>query len=210
VLALSMGPPQAEDALRECLAIGADLGVLLCDRVFAGADTLATARALSGAVRKIRDFSVILCGDASEDSGTGSVGPQIAQLLALPHVGRVNTLSIEEGKAVATSKVTGGFVRIKVGLPAVFCLSKGINRPRLPNAASIIKAFNKPLLVWGISDIGGDKSSYGLEGSPSRVIGIVQAKQQRARLMLTGDPENMVFQALERIRAIAAFEYLST
>src|SRR5436190_2189640 len=103
VVAVTMGPPQAREALGECLALGADRGVHLCDRAFAGADTLATARALAAALRR-EPFDLVLCGRASVDAETAQVGPEVAELLGLPQVCCARALTVDEAARTFTAE----------------------------------------------------------------------------------------------------------
>ena len=124
VTVLSMGPPQSEEALREALAAGADRAVLLTDRAFAGADTLATSHALAAAIRKLDPApDLILCGRQTSDSDTGHVGPQIAEELDLPQVCEVNEIHTEQGGLVVR-RTSDGFVDlVRVSLPALLTVS---------------------------------------------------------------------------------------
>lgn len=169
VTALSMGPPQAADALRECLAIGADEAVLLSDRAFAGSDTLATAYALSLAIKRL-GADIVLCGKQAWDGDTGQVGPGIAEELNIPHVTYVRKLVLDGSCAVVERLVEGGYERVRTSLPALFTVVKEINEPRLPSLRGKIKAKSAKIPVWGPEDIGADTSRLGLLGSPTEVV----------------------------------------
>ena len=121
----SMGPPQARDAVEEALAIGADDAVLLCDKVFSGADTLATAYSLAYGIQKMGHFDLILCGNETIDSATGQVGPQLAELLDIPHVSFVNQVAFEQGKNLIVKRaLEQGYMKVRVKLPALLSVTK--------------------------------------------------------------------------------------
>lgn len=185
ITVLSMGPPQAEAALRECLGLGVDRAVLLCDAGFAGADTLATARALADAIRKI-GFDLVLAGRYSIDSETGQVGPEIAALLEVPLLSGVRRLAIEapsdESRGVSVEcEGDDGYSEIAAALPAVVtCTDRWKSRiPRvLPDDAA---AASDRLEIWGVADLGGAPERYGSSGSPTWVSGVEPVEVQREK-----------------------------
>lgn len=168
VTVLSMGPPQADLALREALAMGADEAVLLSDRAFGGADTWATSTTIAAALRKL-GFDLILCGRQAIDGDTAQVGPQIAEHLGIPHVSYVSELELA-GDAVVVKRVfEDGYQRIKAKLPCLLTALKDMNAPRYMSVAGIFDAYKKEIKVWGLADIVVDESNIGLKGSPTRV-----------------------------------------
>ena len=169
ITAISMGPIQAEDALRKCLAIGADEAILLTDPAFAGADTWATSYTLAQAIKEI-EYDIIFCGQETTDGCTGQVGPELAQHLALPHVSYVEEVESVEKKYIICKRVAEeGYERIRCDLPALIaCLPSTDFEPRIPNVMEIAEAMEKPLLKLGTKDMKGDQ--FGLEGSPTQVI----------------------------------------
>jgi electron transfer flavoprotein alpha/beta subunit len=170
VVVVSMGPPQAEDALREALAMGADEAILLSDRAFAGADTWATATTLGYALKKIGDFDLVLAGRQAIDGDTAQVGPQVAEFLKVPQVTYVRELTVEGGKVRAKRAVEDGYEDIEATLPALLTITKEANAPRYPNAGAIISAYRERKVArWGVADINADPESLGLKGSPTQV-----------------------------------------
>jgi len=170
VVVISMGPPQAEDALREALAMGADEAILLSDRAFAGADTWATATTLGYALKKIGDFDLVLAGRQAIDGDTAQVGPQLAEFLKVPQVTYVRELSVEGGSVRAKRAVEDGYEHIEAKLPALLTITKEANTPRYPHAGAIITAYReRKVSRWGVQDIGADPESLGLKGSPTQV-----------------------------------------
>jgi electron transfer flavoprotein beta subunit len=170
VVVVSMGPPQAEDALREALAMGADEAILLTDRAFAGADTWATATTLGMALKTIGDFDLVLAGRQAIDGDTAQVGPQLAEYLQIPQVTYVRELVVEDGKVRAKRALEDGFEEIEAELPALLTITKEANTPRYPHAGAIMTAYREQeVTLWGAEDIGADPETVGLKGSPTQV-----------------------------------------
>ncbi len=178
--AISMGPPKAEEALREAIAMGLDDGILLSDRAFAGADTWATAYALSQAIRKIGDYDVIICGERATDGDTGQVGPAIAAFLDLPVASYISKFEdFSEGQMRLHRLVEDGYEILQVGLPCVLTVVKEVSNPRLPTLRGKQKARKADLPVWNAADIEADPTLVGLKGSPTRVVKIHRPKVSR-------------------------------
>lgn len=168
VTVLSMGPPQADLALREALAMGADEAVLLSDRAFGGADTWATSTTLAAALRKL-GYDLIICGRQAIDGDTAQVGPQIAEHLNLPQVSYVKELELAGDALVVKRVFEDGYQRIKIQMPCLLTTLKDMNSPRYMSVAGIYETYKKEVKVWGLSDIVVDESNIGLKGSPTRV-----------------------------------------
>jgi len=168
VTVLSMGPPQADVALREALAMGADEAVLLSDRAFGGADTWATSTTLAAALTRL-GFDLIICGRQAIDGDTAQVGPQIAEHLGLPQVSYVSELQLDGDSVVVKRIFEDGYQRIKVKLPCLLTTLKDMNTPRYMSVAGIYDAYKKQIQVWGLADIDVDQANIGLKGSPTRV-----------------------------------------
>jgi len=173
VTVLSMGPPQAESALREAIAIGADEMILLSDRKFAGADTLATGYTLSGAIRKIGDYDLLLFGQQAIDGDTAQVGPGVAAFLQIPQTCFVRKIEkVENNKITVQRLMEDGYDRIEMKLPAAITVVKEINTPRLPSLRGKRNAKKAELTVWNADDLGHNENEVGLNGSPTQVIKI--------------------------------------
>ncbi|HNX30075.1 MAG TPA: electron transfer flavoprotein subunit beta/FixA family protein [Holophaga sp.] len=168
VTVLSMGPPQADIALREALAMGADEAVLLSDRRFGGADTWATSTTLASALRRL-GFDLIICGRQAIDGDTAQVGPQIAEHLGLPHVSYVKELELAGESLVVKRMFENGYQRIKVKLPCLITVLKDMNQPRYMMVGGVYDAFRKAIPVWTVDDLDVDQANIGLKGSPTRV-----------------------------------------
>jgi electron transfer flavoprotein beta subunit len=180
ITALTMGPPQAETALREAVAIGADEIILLSDRKFAGADTWATSLTLAAAVRKIADYDIVLFGQQAIDGDTAQVGPGVAAHLGLPQVCFVRRVeSVEDGKITIQRLMEDGYDRLRAPLPIALTVVKEINTPRLPSLRGKRTARMVPLTVWNADDLGLDGKDIGLNGSPTNVVRIFSPKIEK-------------------------------
>lgn len=201
VTAISMGPPQAKEVLEWALTLGADEAVLLCDRAFAAADTLATAYVLAAGITEICPVDIIFCGNEAADGATQQVGPQIAELLGYPHIGNVKELVVNEDKtAVAKRIIEYGHLEIEAKLPVLISVSREINQPRTATAEGILSLMDKGYRNWSLKDIRVDEQNIGLQGSPTRVGKVYEQKNERQRLILEGTPEEMVNKALAKLR----------
>ena len=170
VLALSMGPPNAAEGLTQCYALGVDRAVLLSDRALAGSDTLATAQALALALQREAP-DLIICGRNSSDAETGQVGPEVAELLGMPHISNVRSLEIDRsGKQITCERVTDqGYQVLRCSLPVVVCVTEGAGEERYPGREEMTEAEGKTVETLACSDLTDDMSLFGLEGSPTWV-----------------------------------------
>lgn len=200
VTVLTMGPPQARRALEEALAMDADTAVHLCDRAFAGADTLATAQALASGIRQLEHFDLILCGNATVDSGTGQVAVQLAEFLDLPCVTDVEEIAFEnEQSLIAKRKWERGYVRVRLKLPAVIAVTDKINQPRLPNILGIMAVAQKEIKTWDATDTSADIGCVGFSGSPTQVFQMSEFHAKRQGEILQGLPEEVVASAIDKL-----------
>lgn len=201
VTAISMGPPQAKEVLDWALTLGADEAILLCDRAFAAADTLATAYVLAAGIKEICPVDIIFCGNEAADGATQQVGPQIAELLGFPHISNINELIVNEDKTALVKRIIEyGHLKIETNLPVLVTVSREINEPRTATAEGILTLMDKVYKEWGLKDIRVDEKNIGLEGSPTRVGKVYEQKIERERVILEGTPEEMVNTAIERLR----------
>ena len=180
VVALSMGPAQAEVALREALALGADEAILLCDRAFAGSDTWATARTLAAASGKTGPFDLFLAGAKATDGETGQVGPEAAAMMGLPFASNVCGVEIAGGKATVRRAVEGGTERARLPLPCLLTVVHEVGEPSMPTLAGKMRARRAPVPALGAADLGLDPETCGLSGSPTRVVRIAFPKVTRS------------------------------
>ncbi len=197
---ITMGPPQARKALEEALAVGLDNAVHLCDRAFAGADTLATAQALAHGLRRIGRYDLVLCGNTTVDSGTGQVAVQVAEFLGLPCVTDADELALEdEGRVLVRRKWEHGSLRMRLKLPAVVAVREGANQPRLATVMGIIAATQKEITTWSAGDIDADAGCIGLNGSPTQVSGTGKLSTTRQGEKLQGPPDETVSRAIDKL-----------
>jgi electron transfer flavoprotein beta subunit len=193
VTVVTMGPPQADNALREALAMGADRAILLCDRKFAGSDTWATAHAVTCAIQKLGDFDLIFCGRQAIDGDTAQVGPQVAEYLDIPQISYVSKVEIEGGKVTADRLLEDGHEVIETTLPCLLTAVKELNVPRYPSIKGIFDAYNeKQVELWSADDAGADASVVGLKASPTNVRRIFTPEPKGRGVMLEGEPKEAV------------------
>lgn len=170
VTAITMGIPKAAELLQYAIAMGADDAILLSDRKFAGADSLATAYTLAKAVYKISDYRLIICGKQASDGDTAQVGPSLAEKLSVPHTTYVNEIKEVDSTVIRCKKLLDeGHEVVELALPALITVVKEINTPRLPSIAGFRKARQAKIPVWTASDIEASEDSIGLKGSPTQV-----------------------------------------
>ncbi len=202
VTVITMGPSQAEEALREAISLGADEAVLLSDRAFAGADTWATAFTLSRAVARLEQYDLIICGRQTIDGDTGQVGPELAEMLDIPFVAYVSQIEeIKEGYLRVRRMVEEGHEVIETTLPAVITVAKEINVPRLPSLRGIMKSKSTAIQTWGIRELGVDQSMVGLAGSSTQVIKVFFPQRVHQAEMLEGDLEKQVDTLIDRLKS---------
>jgi len=200
VVLLSMAPPFATSILREGLAMGADRAVLLSDPVFAGSDTLATARILEAGCRWAGEFELILCGNLSIDGSTAQVCSQLAEFLDLPNVMHVIGLDWQDkGEVIITQKIEQGYARLKASLPLVISVRKELNKPRYIPFTGIIAAESKEIEVLSNKDLKIDPTYIGLGGSPTKMAGLEIRRFERARERLEGSVEEIVDKLVDKI-----------
>lgn len=170
VTVITMGPPQAEFMLRECLAMGADEAILLTDRSFGGSDTWATSNALAAAIRRLGAVDIVLVGRQAIDGDTAQVGPQIAERLDIPQVTYVQQLDLQpDGSFLVQRQTEDGYMLIRVGTPVLLSAVKELNRPRYLSITGIDRAYEQDIRYWSIEDIGIGKEIVGLHASPTKV-----------------------------------------
>jgi len=187
VTVLSMGPPQAEEALRRALAMGADKAILLSDRSFAGSDTLATSYTLAMGIRKIGEFDLILLGKQAIDGDTAQVGPGLAEWLNLPQITYVRRIELSGGKIKTERSLEDSFEIVEASLPALLTVTKEINTPRYPSLRGLLKAKKEKIAVWTSKDLVLDKERIGLDGSPTQVVKIFTPESPKRGKILTGE-----------------------
>lgn len=181
VTALSMGPAQAVGSLQDAMARGADDAILLEDRRFAGADTLATSHTLAAAIRKIGRYDIILCGEKTVDGDTGQVGAEVAELLEIPHVYYVSKIvSVSRESITVVSETEDAFYTLETGFPVLVSVTRDVNKPRLPTLKNKLKAMKSEVKIWHAEDLSGflDLDRAGYAGSPTSVQKVVVQREK--------------------------------
>ncbi len=168
VTVITMGPMQAEKVLREAMAMGADEGILLTDRAFAGADTWATSLALAKALEKI-GYDLIFAGRQAIDGDTAQVGPEIGVHLDIPQVTYVERVEIRGDELKVRRSLEDGYETIRVKTPCILTAVKELNKPRYMNMHDIFSCFSKDIRIMTADELGVDKAELGLSGSPTKV-----------------------------------------
>ena len=192
ITVITMGPPQADSALREAISMGIDEAILISDRAFAGSDTWATSYTLSCAIKKIGDFDLIICGKQASDGDTAQVGPGIAAHLDLPQVAYVKKIEKIEDKFARVERMTEeGYDIIETPLPALFTVVKEINEPRLPSLRGMMRSKQAKIIHWTQKDLNLDEQKTGLAGSPTQVVKIFTPPPRIGGVMLEGETQEI-------------------
>ncbi|AFA48355.1 caffeyl-CoA reductase-Etf complex subunit CarD [Acetobacterium woodii] len=192
VIVMTMGPPQASEMLRECLAMGADEAYLLSDRAFGGADTWATSATLAAGIKKVKKVDLVLAGRQAIDGDTAQVGSQIAQRLKMPVVTYVEDIKIEDKKAIVHRQMEDGYEVIEVQLPCLLTCVKELNDPRYMSVGGIMDAYEQPITIWNHEDIGLSPEACGLNASPTQVFRSFSPPAKGGGEMITGTTVNEV------------------
>ena len=195
VTVMTMGPPQADEALRETLSRGVDDAVLLSDRAFAGADTWATSTTLAAAVRKLGTVDLIICGKQAVDGDTAQVGPEMATLLDIPYATFVKKIEMLDGGHLKVTRQTDEGVEVwKVPSPALLTVIKEVGEPRLPSLRHKMRAKKAEIPVWGAAALGLDPEKVGLLGSYTQVVRVFSPPRRGNRVMIEGALDEQVEQ----------------
>jgi electron transfer flavoprotein beta subunit len=200
VTAVSMGPPEAAKIVKECLALGADQGMLLSDRTFGGADAYATAYTLAKGIKKSGLPDVVFCGMASSDGSTEWVGPMLATFLKMPVVTMVKEIVESEGKQwQVKASIENGYRLVEVNLPAVLTVTRELNTPRALGFSGIVKARKKEIREWGLEELDVNEESVGLKGSPTIVSEMTTLQRKRQIEFITGTREEKVERLVQEL-----------
>ncbi|MCT8977662.1 electron transfer flavoprotein subunit beta/FixA family protein [Clostridium sp. CX1] len=193
VKVISMGPPQAAEVIKEAYMMGADEGVLLSDRKFAGADVIATSYTLSQGVKKMGNIDLILCGKQTTDGDTAQVGPEMAEYLGIPHIS--NVLKIEEIKKdsiVVEMDMPNTIEVARIKFPCLLTVEKDIFQPRLPSYRKKLETKDREIRILGLKDFEDqNEKKYGLNGSPTQVERIFPPEVNTDKEMWTGTGEEL-------------------
>jgi electron transfer flavoprotein beta subunit len=200
ITAITMGPPMAEEVLREAMALGADRGVLLTDRKMAGADTSVTSHTLARAIEKAcPGFDLVLCGFSTSDSETAQVGPQLAEELDIPGVAYVDELSIS-GRTVRMQRLTDNFLEtLEMDLPGLVTMTTARYAPRHVPLGGLQAAFaGADIVSLDAAAVGLDPERIGAKGSATKIRNVYSPTADKKNIVLTGAPKIIVEQLFER------------
>jgi len=201
VMIVTMGPPQADSAIREAISMGADEGYLVCDRAFAGSDTWATSYTLAGAIKKIGQFDLIICGKQASDGDTAQVGPGISTHLNIPQVTYVKKVEEASDKLMKVERMLEeGYEIIETPLPALLTVVKEINEPRIPSLKGLMRAKNAKITILTQKELDLDPQQIGLCGSPTQVVKIFTPTPRVGGQILAGEIPEIAKQLADLVK----------
>jgi electron transfer flavoprotein beta subunit len=207
VIAVSMGPPQARDILKEALSMGADEAVLISDRAFGGSDTWATATIIAAAIEKIGNFDIIFCGRQAIDGDTAQVGPEIAEFLNIPQITYVKDVKFD-GKTLEVTRYTeyGEYI-FGVKTPVLLTAIKDLGTPRYPTIKGIFEAYSdqgeQRIKMFSLNDLDTDPAQIGLKGSPTRVYkSFVPVKSKQSEMIEGKDAKEKASALVTKLSAL--------
>lgn len=200
VTVLSMGPPQAEEALRTALAHGADEAILVSDRKFGGADTWATSYTISLAIKKLGEYDLVLFGKQAIDGDTAQVGPGVAHFLDIPVLTYAKAVELT-GETLKVTKVTeDGYEVWDMDKPAALTVVKEANELRLPSLRKKMASKKAEIPCWGVEELQPDPEKIGLAGSPTKVSKVFAPPVKLNKEIISGEPEEMVAELIHKLK----------
>ncbi len=202
VVALTMGPPQAETSLREAISMGVDEAVLLSDRAFAGSDTWATSYTLAKAIKKL-GADIVFCGKQAIDGDTAQVGPETAEFLNIPHISYIRKIEEVKDDYIRVERLMDeGYDIVESSLPVLLTVVRELNQPRMPSLKGKMAAKKAEIKKMGMADIEADENSLGLKGSPTQVKNIFAPEVKAERKIIEGTPEEQVDSLVKELKDI--------
>jgi len=207
ITAVTMGPPQAESIIREAFMMGVDDGYIFSDRIFAGADVLATSYTLSQGIRTIGEFDLVICGKQTTDGDTAQVGPAVAEYLDIPHVTWVSKIDeVDDRKIVVEQDMADSVEVVGIEYPCLITVEKGIMQPRLPSYKRKLKTRDRAVKMLAFKDFADrDEKKYGLKGSPTQVERIFPPEPNTERVLWEGNWQELAdrcFNTLKQLKFI--------
>lgn len=196
VVTLTASPEDAKTLIREALAMGADKGFFINDESLHGSDTLTTSIVLAEAIKKIGQFDLILCGEASIDGFSAQIGPRLAEILKIPVATYTRKINVE-GTIVTLERVLEDrYETVKAETPMVVSVTKEINEPRIPSLMAIMKASKKEIVVWSLTDLNLSREGVGVSGSAVKIVEVVAPKVERKKVVIEGESPDEVAEKL--------------
>ncbi|MFL0267367.1 electron transfer flavoprotein subunit beta/FixA family protein [Candidatus Clostridium radicumherbarum] len=204
VKVISMGPPQAKEIIKEAFTMGADEGMLISDRKFAGADVLATSYTISQGIKKLGDYDIIICGKQTTDGDTAQVGPEMAEYLNIPHIANVRKIEELNKESMIVEMDMGDTIEVsEIKFPCLITVDKGIFEPRLPSYKKKLSTKDREITVISFKDLEDqDEKKYGLNGSPTQVERIFPPDINNDREMWSGDAEELSDKIMDKLKAL--------
>ena len=204
VSVISMGPPQAAEIIREAYMMGVDEGALISDRVFGGADVLATSYTISQGVQKSGQYDLIICGKQTTDGDTAQVGPELAEFLKIPHIANVKKIvEVKEHSIIVDMDMPHAVQTVEVNYPCLITVEKDINQPRLPSFKRKMATKNQAIPIYSFNDfIDQNENNYGINGSPTRVIRIFSPEANNDREMWKDNPGVLVDRLVNKLKEL--------
>lgn len=191
VAVITMGPPQANIMLKECMGMGADEAYLLSDRAFGGADTCATSTTIAAGIKKVGNVDIIFAGRQAIDGDTAQVGPQVACRLGLPVVTYVQNVKLSDKKIIVERQLEDGYEVIEVETPCLLTCVKELNDPRYMTIYNIMDSRDKEIITWNHVDVDLDPQNCGLNASPTQVFRSFTPEPKGKGEMLSGTTQEM-------------------
>ncbi|MFP3985226.1 MAG: electron transfer flavoprotein subunit beta/FixA family protein [Candidatus Bathyarchaeia archaeon] len=186
VVTVTASVEDPKKSIREALAMGADKGYSIVDEALEDSDTLATSLVLAEGIKKIGQFDLILCGEASIDGFSAQIGPRLAELLKIPVVTYARKIDLESGAATVERVLEDRYEIVRTKTPMVVTVTKGINEPRIPSLMAIMKASKKEIITWRLSDIDVSQANVGESGSGVNILDVSAPKIERKRVVIEG------------------------
>ena len=199
VTVVTMGLPKAEEVLREALAMGADKGILVTDRVLGGADTWATSQTLAGAIRNL-DYDLIITGRQAIDGDTAQVGPQISEHLGIPVISYAQKIEVKDNSVIVERLYDDRYHVVKAQMPCLVTALAELNQPRYMTPGRIFDAYKAEITVWGRADLKDvEDSNLGLKGSPTQIAKASDKVRKGAGEKVALDPTEAVAYIMDKL-----------
>ena len=201
VTVLTMGLPKAEDVLREAMAMGADNGILVTDRVLGGADTWATSTTIAGAIRNIKDYDIIITGRQAIDGDTAQVGPQIAEHLGIPVISYAEGIEVDGDSVIVKRQYEDRHHMLKAKMPVLITALSELNEPRYMTPGGIFDAVDAEITTWGRANlVDVEDGDLGLKGSPTKIAKASDKVRKGAGEKVTPDsPDEAVDYIMDKL-----------
>jgi electron transfer flavoprotein beta subunit len=200
IVAISMGPPQAEEVLREALALGVDRGILITDDKFKGSDTLSTTKILHNSIIKLGKCDIIITGFKTIDGSTAQVSYQLSELFKIPHITQIHKIEIKDKTAIVERLFGHEYQTIKVDLPIILAVNSDTNKVRHVKLFDIKNCINTEIVKWKLDDLEGKESEFGLKGSTLITLKGEIISHKRKQQIFTGTIDDKVDKLISKLK----------